>query len=424
MARITLDDVVLGVKEGFEGAGAATRRMKEDERIVQRDQMDAERHKMATETHGLNTQLTQAQLNRVKDEEEAQAEFLKAQEEIASLRGSAAGPFAQLLPPEAQQMLASQQRPGIAPPGEAQPQEPKNPFMRPGDKLYGQNLKAADDIEHQMTAAALTRYYQRMRQPEKAMAVPEVMAAMREKGVSRMASTAAAGLMQGAPGSVDMLGRLWETLGLGSVSGGEFKDGIWRGITVTGADGKPRKMDLDNVAIMQIAETGGNPASALKFMVEQGWKGKEVELRGREVTAKETTADAARRNADANAVRAAAARDTANDGRQDQQAAARAQALGRMFPVANRELKMEETIGMNNEQLATARRNREIDTIGFNYAQNISGLNPRVPVQVIGSFAREVAMAHAGAKNTTFQRDQDPDGRPFVNWGGTKIYLN
>lgn len=97
---------------------------------------------------------------------------------------------------------------------------------------------------------------------------------------------------------------------------------------------------------------------------------------------------------------------------------ARGETLTKMFPLAGSDIDPAKMLGKKPEEIAQRRTQIENDTIGLSVAERFAGLNPKVDPRVIGAAAK----ASFGG---TLNKERDPSsGRSFLNYGGTKIYID
>lgn len=437
-----LRSIAGGIRQGVADYGNNMRRIDEDKRIKDRD----EREKTAFETQqqaaGLQIKQSQIALTEAERKAEAQKELEESSAQIRAMRTQGGGAFAQAADPEAIQAQASVQqkvgnesntesrRLGILTPEQIEqapsrsitPGKEQNAYMAPGAGLY-KNQKAADDIEFDLKASALQKFYEKTGQTEKAMAVPSVMQKLRDDNFSSKLRAASSALAAGVPEALAGFNSVYAYITDGyqidpKSSKFDPATGGYKGVKIVDTAGKVvATQDWGPERLLQLAGMA-DPLAAMKYQIESGFK-------GREVAAKEEDVKTGKRNADSNAIRAGAdATDAATRSRRADalttseanatQQRAKADAINKIFPAATKEYKIEELLGPDGEK---RRQAQAIEIKMRDKTMDLVGLNPKVDVNVIAAIAKNGSTGKIKA-------EKDEDGRLYTMYGGSKVYLN
>ena len=441
--------IARGIAQGFERAGRASRQMEEDERIKARD----EREKTAFDTQqkaaGLQMRLAETQVADAERKAAADKERDERVSAITRARAEGSGDFAQLIDPEmagartaVQQKVGDQsdaesRRLGLTTP-EQMAQAPsrsisagaeQNVFLAPGMKLYADQQKA-DDLEYDLKTKVLQDYYNKTGQIEKAMALPEVAADLKEKKFSRNLRIATSAMAAGVPGSLGAFNSIYSNITDGysvDPKSGKYDDEIggFRGVRILDSNGKViATEDWGREKIAQIAMMA-DPAKAMQYQIELGLKKREVVAKERAAAADEKKASAAVTSAGANAQIARTNAETRADSAAVQNDIRKQESLRSSYQltapfVIKTADEVKALIPSEKKAYEQAKARYEQNTSRFNAASSISALNPDLKV---GEITEAVRVLEQRALQGKSADGVDGSGRAYVTVGGKKILL-
>lgn len=307
--------------------------------------------------------------------------------------------------------------------------KPDNPFMAAGDGLY-RNQRGVDELLAQRRAEAAERLYSVV-SPEKMGTAREEAFKFLDQNVERKFKTALAAAAVGMPNSISGLAKVYEYYNDGKAidpSSGQWdeKNKTWKGVVVFDKENPEKRATRDFSQTMLLGLAKQDPAALILFNTDQAWKEREMVAKERAVKADETRAGAAVTSAGAEVTKASAAASNAETAKgrltlerekmeQDAtgfQQRAMVEAIGRQFPLAGKELKPEDMLGLSPQQKADRMQKKEAEERMYNKTMDLAALNPKVDVRTLASVAR------AGKVNAQQEGD-----RVFTMVGGRKIYL-
>lgn len=304
----------------------------------------------------------------------------------------------------------------------AAPQEDRlaNPFKQNGEGLY-KNQQLADDAKYKATRDAFANYFARTGQAEKILTLDKAVNEMREAAYDPVRKHALAAVSSGQPGAMDMVNRFSQAAGLGfKYEGGEYdsKNHTWNNVKVTGADGKTA---VENIPVATFGQVMGaltfDKALELRFNRED--TARKFAIDDKNAESQRISANAAATKAGAESRYADARVNAINSDAKGSDSKARVEAINKFFPNADKVLKLDETVGMNDKELASKKAEIDTDNRGRTIAGNLASLNPKTDLRVIAGFSRAAAMGNLPEK----QIDKE-SGRAYITHGGTKIFVN
>lgn len=320
---------------------------------------------------------------------------------------------------------------GITPPGAGQtPQEsasvtPQEDGFLKAPMKY-QNPRAAEDLYYKQLSGLLKEDYANKGDLGRATMVDAEIAGLREKQYepARRAAAAAAIMGAGPEALQPLLDKVY----------GAWNDG--RDMKVLGTSVDPKT----NMPVYQMqfidnktGKTVERPLSGtqlygmlrdadafnvVKFNVEQGNTERAFDLKERQLAIEDKVAGARVAEAGATADFRRAQRDALADSIKGADAKARVESITKMFPLAGSDIDPTKMLGKKPEEIAQRRQQIEMDTMGLSLAERFAGLNPKVDPRIIGAAAK--ASFGGGLK----QERDGSNGRSFLNYGGTKIYID
>ena len=311
--------IARGVKQGFEGAGIAARQMEEDERKKVAAERDTERFRME-----------KVRFAEEEDKINAKKDLAAGLSRVSELYSSGGGICSegQGNAPVAANPVADAPRMGLssvpaqaapAPTGDTpaatglsatpQPDAPKreNPFMTGGENKYA-NPKVAQEKYYAAKTKLLQDYYNRIGEPEKALAVPKVMSELKNFEFEEKTGAALSAMALGAPGAVAAMSKVYQYFNDGKTldpESGTFdpKTKTWTGLKVTDENGKTTTLNLTQEQIFGMAKQK-DAAAVAKFNIERGDKLFDQTMEGRKVAATERSAKASETSAGASVISA------------------------------------------------------------------------------------------------------------------------
>lgn len=304
-------------------------------------------------------------------------------------------------------------------------------FKSNGEGLY-KNQKQANDLYWDGLKNIYGEFYEKTGQLDKRMELDKKIDEWKNSAVDELRKAASAAVVSGDPGAMDMVSKFAQKAGLGlNYQGGTYDEQthVWKGVTVTGPDGKTTTKDIPANNIFAALGTL-SPERLVQMDVENNFK-------GRELGAKEKTADAQMLHSKAYAASAA---DNAATNKTTRAANAaiteRAQQLkedesaGKMFNssfgVKDFEVKPKDEIAAmmprEREDYAKARAEHDKRREVASYAQSLYSLNERkVPPAAIVSAMPVLQRRFAEGKGA--DGIDQASGLPYVTINGKKILL-
>lgn len=467
---IGLAGIAQGIKEGFQNAGIAARQMEEDTRKQEAAERDKKRFTWE-EADAADKQRSRDVKKQLDDDltrlndlyatgggvfsefgygSQGQGQQPQQTQENPTANPDAAQPAAQprmgLSIPLGGQPAPAPAAGGLSAPGGEQPtampspngiqpqQAPsKNPFMTGGEGKYA-NSKAAQDAYYAAKSQLLQRYFERMGEHEKALAVPEAMAKARDFQFEEKTGAALAAMAAGLPNAPAAMSRIYDLLDDGKKldpNSGKFdpKTGTWSGLKVTDKDGKTSEIALTQGQIFALAKQK-DAAALVKFNLERSDKAFDQGLKEREVRSGERTAAAHETTAAAAMLKAKTGADENDILRRSKIDAARVSAVNDMIQNTYKApQKLDDLTVMSaksgdkgaqakvSEYEAQMRayegRQAEVQKLR-DRATTLLSLNPKLTA------SEAVAISKDGAK-LQLQRDDNGD---YVTYGGKKVYVN
>lgn len=320
---------------------------------------------------------------------------------------------------------------GITPPGAGEvPQEsasvtPQEDGFLKAPMKY-QNPRAAEDLYYKQLSGLLKEDYANKGDLGRAAMVETEIAGLREKQYepARRAAAAAALMGAGPEALQPLLDKVY----------GAWNDG--RDIKVLNTTVDP-KTNMPSYQVQLVDTKTGQSAersisgmqlygmlrdadafNVVKFNVERGDTARAFDLKERQLGVEEKVADARIKEAGATASFRAAQQAALADSVKGADTKARVEAITKMFPLAGSDIDPTKMLGKKPEEITQRRQQIEMDTMGLSLAERFAGLNPKVDPRVIGAAAK----ASFGG---SLKQERDPaNGRSFLNYGGTKIYID
>lgn len=415
------------------GAAQGYDRQIEQNRQDTRDKREAERF-----------DFEKKEMQRREDERKRQDEIRSRLESLNKEFESQSGVFAQFAEPKQEQPTALATAPvteggapspapqsAIAVPGDAAPapaQPPKDSFL--SAPMAYRNPRAAEDLYYQRLGGLLKEDYANKGDLGRAALVDGEIAKLRDAKYEPVRRLAAATAISGAaPEALEpVLNKAYGTIEDGKtvkVTGMKVdeKTGLpVYGLQFIDRDGKTTSRELSGTAIYGMLRDA-DALQVVKFNLERGDTAKNFELKTREVAAGEKGADAKMISARADQTYRATQARVLDENIKGGDVKARVQAIEEMFPLANKQLKIEDLAsftGKNRQQEIDAYKLRiDSDTKGRRIADNLASLNPKVDPRILGGAAK----AAVGGSLPTKQIDKDT-GRSYFQYGGQKIFVN
>lgn len=322
---------------------------------------------------------------------------------------------------------------GITPPGAGQaPQEsasmsaPETNFFKQGGEALYKDPVRAENLYYQQLGSLLREDYANKGDLGRAALVDTEIQKMRESGYDRVRRTAAAAVLAGAnPEALQpVLERAYSTLDDGRsvrVAGAQVDpktNGVTYNLEFTDKKtGQTTVQPMNQVALFGILQQA-TPFEVLKYNTERGDTAKAFDLKERQLGIESKVADARIAEAGATASFRAAQQAALTDSIKGADAKARVESIAKMFPLAGSDIDPTKMLGKKPEEITQRRQQIEMDTMGLSLAERFAGLNPKVDPRIIGAAAK----ASFGG-NLKQERDA-ANGRSFLNYGGTKIYID
>ena len=320
---------------------------------------------------------------------------------------------------------------GITPPGAGQvPQEsasvtPQEDGFLKAPMKY-QNPRAAEDLYYKQLSGLLKEDYANKGDLGRATMVDAEIAGLREKQYepARRAAAAAAIMGAGPEALQPLLDKVY----------GAWNDGRDMKVLSSSVDPKTnmpvyQMQFVDNKTGQKVERAlsgtqlygmlrDADAFNVVKFNVERGDTDRAFGLKERQLDIEGKVADARIKEAGATASFRAAQQAALTDSIKGADIKAKGETLAKMFPLAGSDIDPTKMLGKKPEEIAQRRTQIDNDTLGLSLAERFVGLNPKVDPRVIG------AAAKASFGGTLKQERDESNGRSFLNYGGTKIYID
>ena len=430
--------IATGLAQGVEGAGENARRMKAMERDDQRFEWEkgeqeakakarAAADEYATQIKQLNTARANGQLPGSDDNltEEALSAQQKSDESYARAEDRRFG----ITPQQAAQQPSRMAADATATPNARE----QNIFKSGGEGLY-KNQKLADDAYYAKLYETTANYLAATGQQDKMFDLQKRINDMREQGYEPIRKAAAAAVAMGDPNALRLVAKASQLAGMPhsiDPDGATFDRDTqtYKGVKVTGPDGKTETKDLSAVQLLSAIGTV-DAGKAIEYHFARKDADAKLAIEERKAKAEETRAGAyaatARDNAETNrTTRAANAliQERAQGIKEDEAAARH---FGSAFGVKEFEVKPKDEIdAMLPAQKAAyeaARKENASRREVASYAQGIYSLNERKISPAAISAAIPVLKQRIASGKGADGIDQ-ASGLPYVTINGKKILL-
>lgn len=325
---------------------------------------------------------------------------------------------------------------GIRSPAGEQPQQPQGDQEKPLNYLLpaGHESPTARAQAIRNQSDLLQRVLMLKGDTKGAMEVPKVMKELLAQNWDETVGMSSTAAMNGLRPGLKSLLKMSEVLPLGYTGDGDSgtwdpKTNTWKGVIVTNAEtGKQEAMDLDQGFFIGIAKKFDLPGATLAI-IENRNKDTKNKIEQQKADADTKGADAKMISANADASKAATLARAQTTKEQDdikqRDADSTQKFADRRFPWAGKSigLKEEMELGGGSEKEVAAKKAKLQATIDFQTAASEvynggRGLNPKVPLPVMASFA-EQAVRGALSKDV----EKDAKGNAFLTFGNYKIAL-
>lgn len=401
MAGSTFAQAIRGIDQGFREAGAAKRAMQEDERRAAIAERDDKR--FAWESADAERKQTKAQA-----EDSLRQRFAQLEQE----RQSGTGAFADLVNPNAPVEQAAPRQALSTGDAPADQRDPVSQFIDPKVDARYTNPNAMWDRYYNQLGSLMRESFVNNGDYGRAAMVDSEIDKLRQAGYEPTRRAAVAAAVSGADGPAiePLLQRAYGTLN----DGRQIKDGSVQfdarsgrySMVVVDPQGKEARQSfapMEMAGVLMVAD----PLKVLEWNVGRGDKEREIALDERRTRATETTANAS-------LVRARAEADRAGVEMRGQEIKARQEVIDRMFPNADRTLKLEDSVAMSEAQRQQFAQVQAAEQRMKRQAEALIAVNPQLDPRIAGQIVRNP---------DSLRVDGTENGRPYTTVGSQKVFL-